>query len=477
MIKQIVLFLFLTSLIFAECENSLTTTNHEIMVDEKPLKYQATCGFLDHFDENGELNAKIFFTAYVKEDEDLTKRPITFCFNGGPGSSSVWVHMGALGPKRFPTDQEGEKITPPYDWVPNNETLLDTSDLVFIDPVGTGFSYTIDPESKEFWEVDSDISSVGNFIRSYITQFNRWRSPKYLAGESYGTTRAAGLSHYLHSDGIYLNGVILISIALDYSLIVDSLANPLSSALLLPTLAATSWHYNKLPQSVTLEETVQEAVSFLYDEYFQTLLKGSSASETEKDYVAGKLANYSALPKSHLLKNRLKVDMLDYSTRFLDEENLLVGLYDTRYHGNAYNDEWHFYSDPSISLIDGVFTSGFSAYVREELGMINPKKYETLSHKAHQNWDFSTSKYNAFSTAEHLRSSMQTNPELKIYVASGYFDLVTPFAAGEYLFSQFDDVFQPRIETHRYIGGHMFYLDRTTHPRFKNDLKAFYSKD
>lgn len=442
-------------------------TEHSIKIDGVTIDYIATSGYIDIKE-----NARFFFTAYTKKDSNPTKRPVTFCYNGGPGSSSVWLHMGAFGPKRMLSEEEGQASFPPYQWKTNNESLLDVSDLVFIDPIGTGFSEA--KEDNSFYEAWNDVKSIGEFIRLYITKNERWTSPKYLAGESYGTTRSAGLAYHLHDEGIYLNGVILISVAIDFSLLPFS-GNYLGDALVLPSYMATAWYYNKSNMDKTLEDVVLEAKNFALCDYYPALLQGNGLHEGEKESLLERLFTHTALSKNLLRYSNFQVNIGDFKDRFLEEEEKIVGLYDSRCNCNRPSHlEPNFGSDPSTAPMVGKFTGGFNAYLSKELGVKIDKKYEILNTNVFRAWDFSYGSPQAFSLFDKLKASLAVNPHMKIFVASGYYDLVTPFAAAEFLFQQLDPFYDCSI--HNYEGGHMIYLDRTAHIQFKKDLKEFFKQ-
>lgn len=486
--RYLYLFLMLSSFIYAQETSSWITANekwktteHSITIDGEPLNYTANAGSLDIYDKEGKVVGKIFFTAYLKTgDED---RPITFAFNGGPGSSSVWLHMGALGPKRILNCEEGQMATPPYSWTTNNESILDVTDLVFIDPIGTGFSRTEATSDKQFYEVRKDIESIGEFIRDFITIFDRWDSPKYLAGESYGTTRAAGLSQYLHESlGIYLNGIVFISCAIDFQTLIFSQGNYLPNVLFVPTFTAAAWYHEKLQNngSKSLEKTLEESKEFAYNELLPALYLGNLLSEKEQKQVINKLSFYTGIPVKTLQQYYPNFTDDLFIHELLKEDRLYLGRFDSRYTAPMNNlTRQKTSSDPSAFAVEGIFTGAFNAYLREELGLTEKYlPYEILNLSANSDWVYTQYSINTLNTMDALRWSMCINPDMQIFVGSGFYDLATPFAATDYTFLHLNlsDSYQDNIMMRYYEGGHMFYLTPSNHKQFKQDLLEFYSR-
>lgn len=470
---KIVAFLFFIFPLFAAQEEILTTTEHTLETTNGPLEYKAITGFI-HEENFQQKKMSFFYTAYFLKEED-SSRAITFCFNGGPGSSSVWLHMGAFGPKRFLTTEEGQKITPPYQWTVNEQTLLLDTDLVFIDPIGTGFSSTEKEEDlAHFCDTDKDVESIAEFIRIFLSSHKRWSSPKYLAGESYGTTRCCALSQHLHQQGICLNGLILISCAIDLPLLHSQSTHFLGDALRFPTYVATAWHYGK-HAGENLSTMIELSKKFAMEEYFPALIQGSRLSEKSRQELIERLHQFTFLPKRVFQKKPLTVNLDQFALAILEEEGKSVGIYDTRISHYSFDKYWDFYSDPSIASIDGIFTGGFNAYLAEELQMSRLDPYFIFNDKINMQWKFPSQFGRGFSTFDSLQKSLEINPDLKIFVASGYFDAVTPFAATEYLFDQLQQPSE-NLEIHNYEGGHMLYLDRKAHKSFHRDLQKFYQK-
>ncbi len=453
----------------AVCSLFAETTHH---LWNDCLPYQAKTGTIELRGDKEEVTGRIFYTAYTKEFAEPNQRPITFCFNGGPGSSSVWLHMGAFGPKRVITLEEGASVSPPYSWIENKDSLLDVTDLVFIDPMGTGLSRPEkEQDPSQFWGVEEDLQSICQFISSYLSENGRWSSPKYLAGESYGTTRCAGLSDMLQNQhGIYLNGLVMISCAVDFKTLFD-MESPLPQILSLPTFTATAWHHQRLP-NITFEEAIQKSKTFANGPYATALLLGKE----NDDAICKEIAYLTGLPLEFVLRKQGRISFVDFRNEFFGNERKVLGAYDTTLIGDQLpNSIWDFSTDPSISLITGIYTGTFNSYLQKELGQpTNFPHYRVFCEKAHQLWKFPAGE-NLNLTA-CLRRGMIGNPELKIFMAAGYFDLVTPFAAADYTLDQLHIQSQDRIISKSYQGGHMFYLHPESLHQFHKDLVQFYKQ-
>jgi carboxypeptidase C (cathepsin A) len=456
-------------------------TKHEITIDGKKVEYQATAGTMNLKDEDGKPQASIFFIAYTKPGEDPTKRPITFCFNGGPGSSSVWLHLGAFGPRRVAFTDDGQPLGPPVKMVDNEGSLLDLTDLVFIDPVSTGFSRAADEKNaKAYHGVQEDLNSVGDFIRLYTTKTSRWGSPKYLAGESYGTTRAAGLANHLQSRvGMRLNGIMLVSAVLNFGTIRFDDGNDMPYPLFLPSYAATAWYHKKLDSSLQgdLKKTVDEAEAFATGEYAQALHRGLALSTSEKKAVAGKVARFTGLSEDFVMRCDLRVEGQRFMRELLRDRGRTVGRYDSRYLGKDATDagERPEY-DPSYAAVQGTFTEGFNSYARGELKFESDLPYEILTGKV-QPWNYGTANNRYLNVAPALRSAMTENPALRVFVANGYYDLATPFAATQYTVNHLgsDRALLDRVTMAYYEAGHMMYVHHPSLVKLKKDAAAFYT--
>ncbi|MBE2202358.1 MAG: peptidase S10 [Anaerolinea sp.] len=475
-----------------EPQDNLVATQHTITLNGIAISYTVTTGTIvlkeetekEEKAEGEKAKASMFFTAYVKNDvSDPATRPITFSFNGGPGSSSVWLHMGVLGPRRVDRHDVSDAITPPFRLVDNAYSLLDESDLVFIDPVSTGFSRAVPGEKpKQFFDFKKDIESVGDFIRLYVSRFHRWTSPKFLIGESYGTTRAAGLSGYLQErHGMYLNGIMLVSSVLNFLTLHFSAGNDLPYILFLPTYTATAWYHGRLAADLQadLATTLAEVEAFALGEYASALLQGSALPDAQRADVAQKLARYTGLTEAYLERTNLRVDIHRFCKELLREQRRTVGRLDSRYVSmdrDAAGE--HFEFDPSYAAILGPYTATFNDYVRRELAFASDLPYEILNFKVFPAWQYAQHQNDFVNVAETLRSAMTTNPALRVHVANGYYDLATPYLATRYTFDhlQLDPTLQPNISMSFYEAGHMMYVHLPSLAALKENLAAFMQK-
>jgi carboxypeptidase C (cathepsin A) len=454
-------------------------TEHELPLEGRTLRYTARAGVIPLRDEFGETEAEIFFTAYeLAGIDDPTDRPLTFAFNGGPGSSSVWLHMGALGPKRVAMEKEGWMPAPPYRYEANERTWLDRTDLVFVDPVGTGFSRAAKEDlDKKFCGFKGDIESVGEFIRLYLTRYGRWSSPLFLAGESYGTTRAAGLAGDLVDKGIAFNGIVLISTVLDFGAIRFMPANDLPFQLFVPTYAATAWYHGKLGaelQKRALPELTAEVKAWSEGELTLALMKGDRLDESERRAVAEKLSAYTGLDPDYVLGTNLRINIYHFCKELLRGDKRSVGRLDSRFKGIealAVTERPEF--DPSMLAITPPYTAAFNHYVRTELGIETDLTYETLNMKVNEKWVWEKGEMPA--TGEALRGAIAKNPHTKVFVGQGHYDLATPSFATEYMLSHMnvDPAHRGNIEMANYEAGHMFYLDVDSLAAFKADVDRF----
>lgn len=457
-------------------------TRHQVIIHGEEITYTATTGTFLLKDALGkEPKATIFFIAYTRDDiEDVSQRPITFSFNGGPGSSSVWLHMGVLGPRRILMDDEGNPLPPPYKLVNNEYSMLDKTDLVFIDPVSTGYSRAAtDEEAKEYHSVDTDIASVGEFIRLYTSRFKRWASPKFIVGESYGTTRAGGLSAHLQQNvGMYLNGIILISAILNFQSACFDLGNDLPYILFLPTYAAGAWYHKRISKdllALKLEDFLSQVKQFAEGEYTLALMKGSRLTNSERAEIATQLARFTGLSDDYIERSNLRINIHRYVKELLRDERRTVGRFDLRFKGIDRDaaGEQHDY-DPSYAIIQGAYTAALNNYVRAELKYKSDLPYEILTGNV-QPWDYSAYQNQYVNVAEPLRQAMTQNPYLKVFVANGYYDLATPFFATEYTFTHLglDQTMQDHVSFGYYAAGHMMYLHKASLAQLKKDLAAF----
>jgi carboxypeptidase C (cathepsin A) len=457
----------------------LSETRHTITVGGRQLEYTATAGNLLLKDEGGKTKASIFFIAYTAGANPSTPRPITFTFNGGPGSSSVWLHLGAFGPKRVLVSDEGQPLPPPYRLVNNDDTLLDVTDLVFIDPVTTGYSRPAPGENpKQFHGVQEDIQTVGDFIRLYTVRFQRWGSPKFLAGESYGTTRAAGLAGYLQDrQGMNLNGIMLISSVLNFQTIRFDEGNDLPYVLFLPTYTATAWYHKRLPSDLQMDRqrTLKAAEAFALGEYSAALMKGNKLSAEERQQVVHKLARFTGLSEDYVQRSNLRVPIYRFTEELLRDQRRLVGRYDSRYKGvdtDPVSDRAGY--DPSYAAVLGPYTATLNQYLRNELRYESDLPYEVLTSRV-QPWDYGSARNRYLNVAPTLERALVQNRYLRVFQANGYYDLATPYFATEYTFNHLgpDGALANRVTMGYYDAGHMMYVHRPSHQKLKRDLAAF----
>ena len=454
-------------------------TQHKLALKGRTLNYTTRAGVIPLKDDKGETEAEIFFTAYeLDSKDDKANRPLTFAFNGGPGSSSIWLHMGALGPKRVLMEKEGWMPAPPYRLVPNDFTWLDETDLVFIDPVGTGYSRAAKEEfDKKFWSYQGDLESVGEFIRLYLSRYQRWSSPLFLAGESYGTTRAAGLAGHLIDNGIAFNGVMLISTAMDLRTIFFMEGDDLPYQLFVPTYTATAWYHKKLDEQLLerdLPDLLAEVEAWAESDLTVALMKGDRLDTEEETIVAGKLAWYTGLDLDYVLGTNLRINIHRFCKELTRSERRSVGRLDSRFKGvEALNVTEVPEFDPSMLAISPPYTATFNDYIRAQIGVETDLIYETLSTKINQKWEWEKGRLP--STGEKLRSAIAKNPFLKVFVGQGYYDLATPHFATQYMVSHMniDPKLRDNLQIQHYPAGHMFYLDLDSIAAFKEDIAAF----
>ena len=463
-------------------EDNLSVTHHSVTINGEEIRYTATTGTLvlkEEIDKEGEkAKASVFFIAYTREDvEDPSKRPVTFSFNGGPGSSSVWLHLGVLGPRCVEPDTDGELPHPPYQLKDNECSILDKTDLVFIDPVSTGFSRAVPgEEAKQFHGFEKDIESVGDFILLYLGRYKRWASPKFLIGESYGTTRAGGLSGYLQGrHGAYLNGIMLVSVVLNFQTIRFAPGNDLPHILYLPTYAATALYHEKLETDSEFESFMNEVREFAMSDYTTALMQGSSLASEQRADIVQKLAKYTGLTPEYIEQTDLRINIMRFCKELLRDEGRTVGRFDSRYKGIDRDSAGEtFEYDPSSAVVQGAYTAMLNYYVRDELEFDSDLPYEILSRRVHP-WDYGKHQNEYVNVADTLRQAMTTNPALKVFVANGYYDLATPFLASEYTFTHLglDTSLQDNITMAYYQAGHMMYIDQGELQKMKRDLDAY----
>jgi carboxypeptidase C (cathepsin A) len=398
----------------------------------------------------------VSYIAYVKPGEN---RPITFTFNGGPGSSSIWLHLGAFGPRRIVSPEEGGSTLPPYSLVDNTESLLDLTDLVFIDPKGTGLSPPA-AEEEHVYSLQGDVHSIGDFIRDYLTTHKRWNCPKYLAGESYGGMRAAGLAAYLQNEyNIFLTGILFISPALDFQSFIFEPDNPMPYFLYLPTYATTAWYHGKFRPNASVEEVAAEARTFAFNTYAPALLRRQNTNIWEQ------LAEITGLPLWAVKRQQGYITDFFFLSELLSDERKHLSIFDTRF---------AHYGRVDDADVAAIFSGAFHDYLARELE--SPQSYCLFSAEINRKWNFwDTDRWGHPCVMESLRNALRANPAMKIFVGCGYFDLAVPFAAVEYAFDHLA-VPDVSVQMEYYEGGHMYYLNPTARVKCKQDLVRFYQR-
>ncbi len=472
----------------AEPQDTLSVTQHSLEIGGEVLRYTVTTGKLvlreetakDGVAEGEKPRATIFFVAYALGDAEPQMRPVTFSFNGGPGSSSVWLHLGLLGPKRVLFEDEGHPTPPPYRLGDNEYTLLKESDLVFIDPVSTGYSRVLSGEKPgDFHDYQKDIASVGDFIRLYTTRYGRWLSPKFLIGESYGTTRAAGLSGYLQErHGLNLNGIMLVSSVLDFGTLLPAPGNDLPHLLILPSFTATAWYHGRLPEDLQekpLAEVLGEVEAFVLGDYSTALFAGDRLPPETKSAVRAQLSRFTGLTETYLEQTDLRVDIFRFTKALLRDEGRTVGRLDSRFTGRDRDAAGETFSyDPAYAVIQGPYTAAFNDYVRRDLGFESDLSYEIIA-RLEPSWSYKAFENRYTETGETLRGAMTQNPYLRVHVASGYFDLATPYFATEYTLAHLGltPEQRERLSVSYYPSGHMMYVQLASLEKLAAELAAF----
>ncbi|HUG33796.1 MAG TPA: hypothetical protein VMJ90_03420 [Anaerolineales bacterium] len=467
--------------------DNLVTSKHSIRIGGKTIRYTVTAGTMILKEETADrekeaegekARAQIFFVAYTKDGvSDVTKRPLTFSFNGGPGSSSVWLHLGVLGPRRVIMKDDGELPKPPYELKDNEYSILDETDLVFIDPMNTGYSRPVAGEKPKEWHgFKKDIESVGDFIRLYATRYNRWLSPKFLIGESYGTTRASGLSGYLQErHGMYLNGLMLVSAVLDFTTLDFTVNNDQPYIMFLPGYTATAWYHDVLKPHRPLQTWLKEAEEFALGDYANALLKGDSLTREVRADIVKKLSYFTGISEQFIERSNLRINDQHYFKELLRDRGLTVGRLDSRLIGRdrlGVTERAEY--DPLLTNIMGPYTAAFYDYIRREVKFESDLPYEILSGFVHP-WSYKEFENAYVNVAETLRAAMTYNPYLKVYVANGYYDLGTPYFATEYTFNHLglDESLRGNVTMGYYEAGHMMYIHIPSLKQMKKDLSKF----
>ncbi|EKE82896.1 carboxypeptidase C (cathepsin A) [Idiomarina xiamenensis 10-D-4] len=467
-----------------------STTEHSVRINGDSFDYKATAGNLVIKDDKGDPSASVFYVAYTVPSDDDEPRPVTFLFNGGPGSASLWLHMGSFGPVRVATENAAPTPPPPYELKQNPYSLLNKTDLVFIDAFGTGFSRGLAQEgddkgknpSSKFWGVDQDVDGFARFITRYVTVNQRWNSPKFLLGESYGTVRAPALVNHLQDQGMGFNGVILVSSILNYGADAPGLDREYVG--LLPTFAATAWYHNQLPQKPEqLAGFLDEVRQFAEGDYAQALAQGHNLPAEQQRQIAERVHQYTGLSVDYLVNANLRVDQSHFRKELMRDSDTTLGRFDTRYMGldkdaiGARPD-----SDPSDTAASSAFISTFNNYLTGQLDYHADRPYQVFSRDAIMTWDWSHQVPGSGwpvqmpYVVDDLGNAMRTNPGLKVFSANGYYDLATPFHATEYDLAhmQLQPQLQKNVQIEYYPSGHMIYLNEKALVDLHKDLEQFY---
>lgn len=466
---------------FDVAEVTPIVTHHQFASNGKTLSYTATAGRLPIKRGDGKIEAEMFFVAYTLDGQDSSRRPLTFAFNGGPGSASVWLHMGALGPKRVVLQPNGFMPAAPYRVEDNPDTLLDRSDIVMVDAMATGYSRAATAElTKKFLGLKGDVQAFGEFIRLYLSRYERWNSPLFLLGESYGTTRAAGIAGYLADHGIAFNGVTLLSMAVDFQTLEWNKSNDLPYFLLVPTFNMIAAYHHKLPADLTqdMAKTRDEVIRWSLNDYASALGKGDALSPEEHRKIVEQLSRYLGLRPEVIEANDLRIDVPTFDKELLLDQKLITGRLDGRFSSPNPGEE-HFY-DPTSAAILPPYTSTFYNYLRTELNYKFDMPYRVFAYDepGFQHWEWGDAEQGFPSTAGGLRSAMIKNPYMKVLVMEGYYDLATPFAAANWTMDHLNlgPQFRQNISYATYNSGHMVYIDRAEHDKMKKDLVDFMQK-
>ncbi|GAA1197601.1 S10 family peptidase [Prauserella alba] len=469
----------------AEPTDDLVTTRHSITVKRRKLAYTAQTGRIvlrkevldDGTFDGHKPKAEVYVTAYTLDGADPTTRPVTFAFNGGPGSSSIWLHLGVLGPRRAVAGDVNDPEPPPYGLADNPDTLLAHSDLVFIDPVSTGYSRAVDGEKPgDYHGFTPDVESVGEVIRLWTSRNQRWLSPKFVAGESYGTLRAAALAAHLQSrHGLYLNGLLLISSVLDMGTIRFTEGNELPYSLFVPTYAAIA-HYHGKHGDRELADVLAEAEEFASRDLPWALQRGARLDADERAEVVAKLAELTGLSEDYVDRVNLRIEHVRFFTELLRDEGLVTGRMDGRFTTwEPDGGREHMSDDASVSRIIGAYSAAFNHYVRAELQYESDLPYEILSMDVNRAWSYSDFEGRAVSVVDSLSGAMRENPHLKVHVALGHYDGATPYYAAEHVIAQLriPQELHANVETAYYPAGHMMYVRPESRVQQGKDLAAF----
>jgi len=458
-----------------------SVTEHTIVVDGETVPYTATAATMHLVNDDGEVTGSLYYTAYTRSGVDSSTRPISFIYNGGPGSASMWLHMGAFGPKRVPVNASGPTPPPPYDLVDNPGTLIDITDMVFIDPIGTGFSRVVGAgQGSDFWGIDEDAASLTQFISQYITRNQRWNSPKFLMGESYGTTRSAVLVNMLQSRaGMDFSGIVLISAVLDFETLLFAPGHDTSYVTYLPTYAITAAYHDAVAWPDDLEGWLDEVREFAVGEYAHVLAQGASAPAAQVAAVRAKLAEYTGVSEEYLGRANLRINATQFRAELQRSQGMVTSRLDARYDGftNQLLSENAGY-DPQSTAISGAYTAAINRYLRDELGFDTTETYRTGGGTRGWNWNRAGGGrgwQGATYVASDLEQAMIRNPNLKVQIENGYYDLATPFFAMEWTTDHMNlpDELRGNIKHNFYQAGHMMYVHEEELMNLKRNIARF----
>ncbi|HRK54750.1 MAG TPA: peptidase S10 [Cyclobacteriaceae bacterium] len=460
-------------------------TTHQGTFGGKLIKYKAVAGETYLKSEDGEPVASIWSVTYKLDGAENTNRPVTFVFNGGPGSASVWLHMGFFGPQITKVDSDASQDDggAPYPLINNSHGMLDITDLVFIDPVGTGYSRVIGKgKTEDYWGLMEDAKSIAAFMREWVTKNRRWNSPKYIAGESFGTTRAAAVNYELEGGGqeMSLNGLILISQALDYQGSTSTHDNIVSYVTYFPSMAATAWYHKKAGQGKTLEVFVEEARKFALDEYVAALYKGTRLTDAERNHIVDRMVYFTGLSKKYIEQTDIRLLMPRFRKELLRDQGITIGQLDGRYKGNEYDKvaDRATLGDPSSYNISGAYGATINHYLASQLKVEMDRPYITSNGELSSKWrwrDVADGRYwepSYVNVARKLGDSMRRNKDLKVLVASGYYDLICPFFDAEYTFAR-NGILKDQVTLTYYEAGHMMYIHEPDLVKLATDIRKF----
>ncbi|MFT5142964.1 MAG: carboxypeptidase C (cathepsin A) [Rhodothermales bacterium] len=455
-----------------------SVTQHSVVVDGQTISYTATAATIHLMDDDGDVTGSLYYTAYTRNGVDPGTRPLSFIYNGGPGSASMWLHMGAFGPRRVLVNDSGPTPPPPYELEDNPGTLIDVTDMVFVDPIGTGFSRVVGKgDGKDYWGVDEDAASLTQFVTRYVTRNRRWNSPKFLMGESYGTTRSAVLVNRLQNRaGMQFNGVSLISSVLDFETLRFSPGHDVSYVTFLPTYAITAAYQGIIPWPTDLEAWLDEVRDFAIRDYALVLAQGSSASAAEVGRVRARLAGYTGLSEEYLERANLRVTAGQFRAELQRLGGRVTSRLDARYDGfsNELLSENAPY-DPQQPAITGAYTAAINRYLREDLGFETSEMYRVSGGTRNWNWSREGGGggwLGATYVAGDLEQAMIQNPSLKVQFENGYYDLATPFYASEWTTDHMilPDEIRANIKHNFYEAGHMMYVVDDELMRLKRNI-------